>query len=195
MPLGRVAFQPRESFCGGTINTGNITVFPNFPWDNGPVYGNTTTIDCNASPCPIMSVDRHLTTPYVWNWTLSMQHAFTPNLTLEMAYVGNHGGNLTGIRDINQPPVGSGWHGPPRCAHDSALVQRPGIYDNCEQRRLPSRHRSGTVHTRKFPYLGNIFQMGNVYQSNYNGLQVTLNSRNYPWLEHGGRLHLVALSR
>ncbi len=29
------------------------------------------------------------------------------------------------------------------------------------------------------PYLGNIFQMGNVYRSNYNGLQVTLNARNY----------------
>ena len=52
-----------------------------------------------------MSVDRNITTPYVWNWTLSVQHAFTPNLSLEVAYVGNHGGNLTGIRDINQPPV------------------------------------------------------------------------------------------
>ena len=31
----------------------------------------------------------------------------------------------------------------------------------------------------KFPYLSNIFQMGNVYRSNYNGLQVTLNARNY----------------
>jgi hypothetical protein len=31
----------------------------------------------------------------------------------------------------------------------------------------------------KFPYLSNVFQMGNVYRSNYNGLQVTLNSRNY----------------
>ena len=31
----------------------------------------------------------------------------------------------------------------------------------------------------KFPYLANIFQMGNVYRSNYNGLQVTLNARNY----------------
>jgi hypothetical protein len=31
----------------------------------------------------------------------------------------------------------------------------------------------------KFPYLSNIFQMGNVYRSNYNGLQVTLNSRNF----------------
>ena len=56
-----------------------------------------------------MSVDRNLTTPCIWNWTFSVQHAFTPNLTLEMAYVGNHGGNLIGIRDINQPPVGSGW--------------------------------------------------------------------------------------
>src|ERR1017187_2386424 len=62
-----------------------------------------------GNPCPIMSVDRNLKTPYVWNWTLSLQHAFTPNLTLELAYVGNHGGKLTGIRDINQPPVGSGW--------------------------------------------------------------------------------------
>jgi hypothetical protein len=31
----------------------------------------------------------------------------------------------------------------------------------------------------QFPYLANIFQMGNVYRSNYNGLQVTLNARNY----------------
>ena len=52
--------------AGGNITTGNITVFPGFPWDNGPIYGNTTTINCFDSPCPIMSVDRNLTTPYVW---------------------------------------------------------------------------------------------------------------------------------
>jgi len=162
---------------GGTINTGNITVFPNFPWDNGPVYGNTTTIDCNASPCAIMSVDRNLTTPYVWNWTLSMQHAFTPNLTLEMAYVGNHGGNLTGIRDINQPPVGSGWPAVnvSACTTD-ALVK--GFYDTANNVACQVAPEVGPFNT-KFPYLSNIFQMGNVYRSNYNGLQVTLNSRNY----------------
>jgi hypothetical protein len=38
----------------------------------------------------------------------------------------------------------------------------------------------------KFPYLSNIFQMGNFYRSNYNGLQATLTTRNY----HG--LNLVA---
>ncbi len=99
---------------GGTIMTSNVTVknFLNYPttWDaaNGPLYGSST-VNCFNSPCPIMTVDRGLTTPYVWNWTLNLQHAFTNNLSLEAAYVGNRGTNLTGIRDINQPPVGSGW--------------------------------------------------------------------------------------
>ena len=108
-----------------------------------------------------MTVDRGLTTPYVWNWTLNVQHAFTTNLSLEAAYVGNHGSNLTGIRDINQPPVGSDYN--PACA--DAVINSP------DQLCLP--------YNGKFPYLSNIFQMGNVYRSNYNGLQVTLNARNY----------------
>ncbi len=159
---------------GGTITTSNVTVknFLNYPttWDavNGPLYGGST-VDCSpvlpsgnpGSPCPIMTVDRGLTTPYVWEWTLNMQHAFTPNLSVEAAYVGNHGANLTGIRDINQPPVGSDYN--PACA--DAFINSP------DQLCLPF--------NSKFPYLSNIFQMGNVYRSNYNGLQVTLNARNY----------------
>jgi len=171
---------------GGTINTGNITVFPNFPWDNGPVYGNTTTIDCNASPCAIMSVDRNLTTPYVWNWTLSLQHAFSPNLTLEMAYVGNHGGNLTGIRDINQPKVGSGWPHANIVTCNANLIPNPTpggppLYDvnNTLNNGAPCQVAAEVGPFTQFPYLSNIFQMGNIYRSNYNGLQVTLNSRNY----------------
>src|ERR1700733_1953826 len=150
--------------AGGTITAGNLSIPPVMPqWDSGvPIYGanvSTSTLNCFASPCPIMSVDRNLTTPYVWDWTLNLQHAFSPNLSLEVAYVGNHGGNLTGIRDINQPPVGTDY--------SSACVTDP----NCDQDARP--------YNGKFPYLSNIFQMGNVYRSNYNGLQVTLNSRNY----------------
>jgi len=160
--------------AGGNITTGNITVFPNFPWDNGPIYGSPT-INCFNSPCPIMSVDRNLTTPYVWNWTFSMQHAFTPNITLEMAYVGNHGGNLVGIRDINQPPVGSGWP-----AQSVANCVASGYTDQTfcapDSTGLEEANRPFAT---KFPYLSNVFQMANVYRSNYNGLQVTLNSRNF----------------
>jgi hypothetical protein len=95
-----------------------------------------------------MSVVRNLTTPYVWNWNLNIQHSFSPNVTLEVGYVGNHGSNLVGIRDANQ--------------------EAPGTDDQTSR-----------PYNTRFPYLSNIFQMGNFYRSNYNGLQVTLNSRNY----------------
>jgi len=149
--------------AGGTITAGNLSIAPgNIPqWDSAtPLYGNVSgsTINCdpNASgPCPIMSVVRDLTTPYVWNWTLNVQHAFAPNVTLEVGYVGNHGDNLVGIRDANQETPGT-----------DSQATRP--------------------FNAKFPYLSNIFQMGNFYRSNYNALQATLTSRNY----HG--LNLVA---
>jgi hypothetical protein len=163
VPTGAI-IDSAGNTAGGTITTGNLTVFPAFPWDNGPIYGNLSgsTLNCdpvNASPCAIAGVDRKLTTPHVWNWTLSLQHSLTSNLSLEVAYVGNHGSKLVGIRDINQPPVGSGF---------STLCQTD---PNCEQDSRPF--------NSKFPYLSNIFQMGNVYKSNYNGLQATLNSRNF----------------
>ncbi len=165
VPTG-AAIDAAGDTSGGTITTGNVTVknFLSYPatWDaaNGPLYGSNT-VNCFNSPCPIMTVDRGLTTPYVWNWTFNLQHAFTTNLSVEAAYVGNHGSNLTGIRDINQPPAGSDYN--PACA--DAAINSP------DQFCLP--------YDGKFPYLSNIFQMGNVYRSNYDGLQVTLNARNY----------------
>ncbi len=170
---------------GGTITTGNVTI-KNFlnptPWDSSssPLYGNST-INCFLSPCPIMTVDRNLTTPYVWNWTLNLQHAFTQNLSIEAAYVGNRGSNLTGIRDINQPAVGSGWPVANITSCTTNLVG--GKYDTGNTRNDPNAPCSAAAEVgpfnAKYGYLANIFQMGNVYRSNYNGLQVTMNARNY----------------
>jgi len=161
VPTGAVIDAAGDT-AGGTITAGNIAIPPILPqWDSGtPLYGSTT-INCFNSPCPIMSVARNITTPYVWNWTVGVQHAFSPNLSLEVVYVGNHGSNLTGIRDINQPPVGSDYN--PNCANAN--------FNSPDQNCLPF--------NAKFPYLSNIFQMGNVYKSNYDGMQVTVNSRNY----------------
>jgi hypothetical protein len=161
---------------GGTITTGNTTVFPNFPWDNGPIYG-APSINCFNSPCPIMTVDRNLTTPYVWAWNLNLQHALTQKLSLELAYVGNRGTNLTGIRDINQPPVGSGWGTGPNGELTACLASAPA-YDNCAAD-TNGGEEANRPFANKFLYLSNIFQMGNVYRSNYNGLQATLNARDF----------------
>src|SRR5579862_2256664 len=144
-----------QKTAGGTITAGNLAIPPVLPqWDSGaPLYGNlsSTGITCDpvaAAPCPIMSVVRNLTTPYVALYSLNVQHAFTPSLSLEIGYVGNHGSNLVGIRDINQEALGS-----------NSQATRP--------------------YNAQFPWLSNIFQMGNFYKSNYNGLQATLTSRNY----------------
>ena len=166
--------------AGGTITAGNLSIPPVLPqWDSGvPIFGanvSTAQLNCFDSPCPIMSVARNITTPYVWHWSLGVQHSFTPNLSLEVSYVGNHGSTLIGIRDINQAPVGSGWPAssitaciasgytdPVFCAPDST---------GGEEANRP--------YANKFPYLSNIFQMANVYRSNYDALQTTLTSRNY----------------
>ncbi len=144
--------------AGGTITAGNLAIPPVLPqWDSGQaLYRNlsSSTITCdpvNANPCPIMSVVRNLKTPYVFNWTLNLQHAFTPNLSLELAYVGNHGGDLTNIRDINQEALGA----------DAGAGQATRPFNG------------------QFAFLSNIFQMSNLYKSNYNALQATLNSRNF----------------
>jgi hypothetical protein len=70
----------------------------------GPVFPTSGVVpSCTAAhPCSIMAVAPNLTTPYVTNWTLDVQHTFTNNLSLEVGYVGNHGSRLTGFRDINQ---------------------------------------------------------------------------------------------
>jgi hypothetical protein len=144
---------------GGNIATG-VAFFPgsSLNW-TGTVFPGNNTVDCDpvtGGPCTIMGVDRNIKTPYVSNWTVNIQHSFTPNLVLEVAYVGNHGSSLVGIRDINQVDPNSPAE--IACGH-------------CEQ--------AGRPLNSQFPYLAQVFQMGNIHRSNYNGLQTTLTSRNY----------------
>jgi len=152
---------PTGGLLNGVQGTGKITAGvqnvpnPPTPWDtwgvsNTPPF-QIPEINCSSTQtCPILGVNPNLTTPYVTAWTLNVQHAFTNTLSLEVAYVGDHGSNLMGVRDINQPIVGSN-----------------------------ANEQAGRPFNILFPYLSNIYQMANIYKSNYNGLQVTLTSRNY----------------
>ena len=132
-------------------------------WDSGrhstgQIVQHHDFYPCAANPCPIMSVDRNITTPYVWNWTMNVQHAFTPNLILGSRYVGNHGSNLTGIRDINQPA----WALVGIAATVSACVTNGLNAANCASNGVAEQ--ASEPYATKFPYLSNIFNMGNVYQ-------------------------------
>lgn len=172
---------PTGGLLNGVQGSGKITAGvqnvpnPPTPWDTWGVSATPPfqipEINCafsaaspaTSSTCAIAAVDPNITTPYVTNWTLNVQHAFTNKVSLEVAYVGNHGSNLVGIRDINQPAVGSGW--------TPAAIAAGASDPVAEQEARPF--------FGSFPYLANIYQLANIYRSNYNGLQVTLTSRDY----------------
>ena len=106
--------QPCPQNYGGNIAVAALS-FPGSQLKWPAASGSSTPIfppgvvSCTASsPCNIMGVQRNFATPYVTTWTLGVQHAFTKNLSLEMSYVGNHGSQLPGVIDINQPALGTG---------------------------------------------------------------------------------------
>jgi hypothetical protein len=138
---------------------------------NTPLYSQTpqcgTGIGADPAPCNILGVDRKIRTPYVSTWTLGVQRAITNNMSIEVAYVGNHGTKLLGLTDLNQPPVGSGFTAAGERLNEPYTKSCPttngvglGIGSNpC------------------FPYLGYIDFFSNINKSNYNGLQVSLTQR------------------
>ena len=143
--------------AGGSIAVGTINFGPGqLNWNGPGTVFPTTPLNCFANPCSILGMDPNLKTPYVWNWNLNVQHAFNNNLSWEVAYVGDHGARLIGIHDINQVDPNSAAE--IACGH-------------CEQ--------NGRPFFNQYPYLSFIYQMGNIYRSNYNGLQTTLTARNY----------------
>jgi hypothetical protein len=125
-------------------NGPNNTIFP--PASTPIQCGDG--INGDPGPCNISAMDRNFRNPYVTNWTLGIEHAFTPNLSLDVAYVGNHGSRLPGMRDINQPVPVLG-----------STIASPGPLSS------------------QYPYLGFVDMLSNLYRSNYNALQTTLTER------------------
>jgi Carboxypeptidase regulatory-like domain/TonB dependent receptor len=114
----------------------------------------------DAGPCDIFAMARNYKTPWVTTWTLGIQRAFSSKLSLDVAYVGNHGSKLTGIQDINQAALNSTYTG-------------TGNFPNQASRPFNA----------KYPYLEFINFYSNLYRSNYNGLQATFTGRNYHGLD------------
>jgi len=100
---------PCPQTFGGTILVGSAFIPGSaFNW-NGVVFPSGAVLSCTvASRCSLGSVDPHLKTPYVGDWSFGVQHSFNPNLSLDVSYVGTHGDNLIGNVDLNQPNIATG---------------------------------------------------------------------------------------
>jgi hypothetical protein len=129
----------------------------------------------SPAPCSTAAFARDLRVPYVETWNIDIQHSFTNNLSVDVAYLGNHGVKILGETDINAPAVGSGW-GNPAVAGSPAqlcLASASTSYDNCN----PNTAAELGPYSAKFPYLSYIDQLSNMYRSHYNAMQLTLTQR------------------
>jgi hypothetical protein len=135
-------------------------------------------VGADPTPCDIFVMNRNYKTPYVTNWTFGIQHAFSGKLSLDVAYVGNHGTKLTGIQDLNQAAIGSGWTQSrfTACAGTNPDPTVPCAPDTAAEQ-------ASRPFATQFPYLRFINNYTNLYGSHYNGLQTTLTARNYHGLD------------
>jgi hypothetical protein len=141
---------------------------------NTPIFQGGQVTCSDTSPCLTAAFARNLRVPYVETWNLDIQHSFTNNLSMDLAYIGNHGVKIYGTRDINAPAVGAGW-GDPTVATSPAgicLASAPA-YDNCN----PDPTLQVGPYSAKFPYLQYIDYLSNQDRSHYNALQISLTQR------------------
>ncbi len=157
-------------FAGSACGTGQATVLP----------GSGAAIRCGdgtygaPAPCDLMSVNQNLKLPFVINYNLGVTHAFGPNLSLEVEYVGNHGYRLLSFQDINQAPLGAAY-----CLNTPTAAQAADACGANLGKGSPIQE--ARPFFNKFPYLGYIYQIGNNAYSNYDSMQVSLTKR----LSHG----------
>jgi Carboxypeptidase regulatory-like domain/TonB dependent receptor len=163
--------QCPQTYGGSILNLSPFIPGSTLNW-NGVVFPALGVPVVNAThQISIGSVDPNLKTPYVDTWNLGMQHVFTGNLSLDVEYVGTHGGNLIGNVDLNQAPLGAAYclsvplvgacaGGPrPASSPSSKAVQQARPYNV------------------QFPYLQFINHVENYARSHYNSLQVTVTER------------------
>ena len=50
--------------------------------------------------------DPNLTMPTIYYWNADIQHSFGNNISVDIAYVGNHSSGLLQLTNINQPLPG-----------------------------------------------------------------------------------------
>jgi hypothetical protein len=146
----------------------------------GPLFPNLSggAAPCTADvPCQTGAPDPNFKYPKSLQWNLDLQRAITNSLTLDVAYVGNHGYDETLSIDVNAVPVGTGWTDTVVAACLAAPNGSKASASACK----PDSDAivAGRPYNSSFPYLKHIVRPTSGQWSNYNALQVTVDGRNF----------------
>ncbi len=183
---------PASGNYGGTINLGTAALKgSSINWDpaisgsllnGGVAFPSGAGVSCDATTnhfCDLTAVSPDLLTPYMQSWNLGITHAFTNNLSLEVSYVGNHGSNLTGIKDLNQAALGAAY-----CLNSPlTAAQTDPSTGGCNAAAIAAKTAGDPEQQARpfnvaFPYLRYVDMSVNDARSNYHSLQATLTERN-----------------
>ena len=177
------SFTCATSSCPGTWNW-NLTGPPVFPSAQPTTIGGTTytgqtclpaALPFNGTPCSTGAMDPNLRQPFAAEWNLDIQRAITNKLTVDVAYVGDHGYDIENMIDLNQPALGTGWPAPVASPANNTYTC---ITTNVCKPNTAAELAAGK-YTSIFPYLSSINESTNGDFSNYNALQMTLQARDY----------------
>lgn len=202
IPTGFALFMPNGSQVAspGNIQTGNLAV--NETWaQNVNVFNPTAPANAplacgegtgkgipnnvtlptgfgyagEPAVCNINGIQLTFPRSKLYTWTLGVQHAFTNNISLNVAYVGTSGIGFAGDPNVNAPLPGVS-------GATNELVRRPYTL-NCPSAVYPGESATATQFgwtpntNQCFPYLGTVYLLEDKFNSNYNGLQVALHVR------------------
>ena len=85
------------------VNNNQPSAFPSQNWTNWVTPGATINI-----PNPtLFGVLYDVRTPRILQYLFNVEHQFTPNMVLEVGYLGSQGRDLQGLYDANQPIPGT----------------------------------------------------------------------------------------
>ena len=143
----------------------------------GPIFpiGSAAGPSCTvAVPCGTFATDPNFKKPKSLQWNVDIQRAITNRLTLDVAYVGNHGYDETHSIDLNGVPVGTGWT---PTVINNCILNGGTAANGC--RVDTAAITAARPYNSQFPYYNYIVRTTSGFFSNYNGLQVTLEGRNF----------------
>ncbi len=164
-----------------------------------PLWSGNSLISATSGPacgtggglpqCSMLVTNPNLKNPRSAQWNLDLQRAITNTITLDVAYIGVHGWNEIHSIDLNEPALGSGWDfgalGSATCLTPTMnRVISQGVSTTCTAD--AAAEQAARPYNAKFPYFQYIAQTTNGFISNYDGLQMTVDSRNYHGLSFLG---------
>ena len=138
----------------------------------GPIFPlGTTGPSCTpAVPCSTGALPATFTQPKSAYWNLDIQRVITNSVTLDVAYVGNHGYDEQHTIDLNSPGVGAGY----TPAVIASCIAAPSSVSCAPSAAAIA---AAEPYHALFPYLNYIIENQSNYYSNYDALQVTVDQR------------------